>query len=922
VRPDKHAGPPVARYLRPEEAVVPFRHRPELDELFRWCVADSHAAVRLVTGDGGTGKTRLALRLGEELAANGWQSLWVPRDAERDAVQAVHTIGQPCVLVVDYAETRGELAGLLDDLAADHDGPDLRLLLLARSAGEWWAQLLANAEEQTAALLESSAPLVLGPMRATGGPQEIFDEAVAAFARRMGIGRLDVKLALSDLNPVVLVVHAAALLTVVDYVTGARQRDRAISGRDVLEALLRHEARYWARSAAGRGLDLDVSVLRLAVAVGCLIGADSETAAAALLRRVPDLDSAERLGQVARWLRDLYPARQERGPQEWEWLGPLRPDRLAEQLITSELTSRPELVAPLFTGLSHARSTRALTVMARAALMDDRAISLLGIALTAHLDHLALPAILVAVETNPIIGELLSQALTSQSVSRETLSQVADASPYPSLALAAPAAVVYQRLADDSSDYSERARWLVDLGNRLAELGRREEALAASEEAAGLYRQLAQARPDAFLPYLATALSNQSTSFADVGRREEALAASEEATGLYRQLAQARPDAFLPDLAMSLNNRSGFLSSLGRREEALAASEEAATIRRQLAQARPDTFLPDLAMSLNNQSTSLHMLGRREEALAAIEEAATIHRQLAQARPDTFLPNLAMSLNNLSLRLADLERREEALAAIEEAVTIRRQLVQARPDAFLPYLAGALNNQSIRVGDLGRREEALAAIEEAVTIHRQLAQARPDAFLPDLAGALNNLSIRLGDLGRLEALTTSEEAVTVWRQLAQARPDAFLPDLARSLNNRSWCLDKLGRREEALAAIEEAVTIRRQLAQARPDAFLPYLAGALNNQSSCLADLGRREEALAAIEEAAGLYRQLARARPAVFLPDLVTALNNLAETLSGLNRDADASMIRREANAAIGMLAQRPVERASNEANVQPPDL
>jgi len=34
-------------------------------------------------------------------------------------------MGQPCVLVVDYAETRGELVGLLDDVAADQDGPDL-----------------------------------------------------------------------------------------------------------------------------------------------------------------------------------------------------------------------------------------------------------------------------------------------------------------------------------------------------------------------------------------------------------------------------------------------------------------------------------------------------------------------------------------------------------------------------------------------------------------------------------------------------------------------------------------------------------------------------------------------------------------------------------------------------------------------------
>jgi hypothetical protein len=189
VRPGEHAGLPVARYLRPEEAVVPFRDRPELDELLHWCVTGGHAAVRLVTGDGGAGKTRLALRLGEELAANGWQPLWIRRGLERNGVAAVRTMGQPCVLVVDYAETCSELVGLLDDVAADQDGPDLRVVLLARSAGEWWQQLLANAEEQAAALLEAYVPITLGPVRAAGGPQEVFGEAVTAFARKMGTGR-------------------------------------------------------------------------------------------------------------------------------------------------------------------------------------------------------------------------------------------------------------------------------------------------------------------------------------------------------------------------------------------------------------------------------------------------------------------------------------------------------------------------------------------------------------------------------------------------------------------------------------------------------------------------------------------------------------------------------------------------------------
>ena len=138
------AGLAVARYLRPEEEVVPFRPRPELDELLGWCTSGGHTRIRLVTGNGGAGKTRLALRLCEELPAKRWQQVWVKRGSEREAVADMREMRRPCVLVVDYAETRGDLAALLDDVAADEDGPELRVVLLARSTGEWWQRLLAE----------------------------------------------------------------------------------------------------------------------------------------------------------------------------------------------------------------------------------------------------------------------------------------------------------------------------------------------------------------------------------------------------------------------------------------------------------------------------------------------------------------------------------------------------------------------------------------------------------------------------------------------------------------------------------------------------------------------------------------------------------------------------------------------------------
>ena len=93
-------------------------------------------------------------------------------------------------------------------------------------------------------------------------------------------------------------------------------------------------------------------------------------------------------------------------------------------------------------------------------------------------------------------------------------------------------------------------------------------------------------------------LNNLSVRLGDLGRREDALAAIEEATGLYRELAAARPDAFVPDLAMSLNNLSIRLGDLGRREDALAASQEATGLYRKLAAKLPDVYRQDLDQSL------------------------------------------------------------------------------------------------------------------------------------------------------------------------------------------------------------------------------------------------------------------------------------------------------------------------------------
>ena len=729
----------AAKYLRPEDQVVKFWPRPELAVLRSWSVSTRHTDIQLITGEGGAGKTRLALQFGQEAAQKyGWQFYWVSAGEEAKAAAAVRESQIPVLLILDYAETRTDLGEFLTGVIEDGPGANVRVLLLARSAGEWWQQLITGTGAVLSETLAAVQPIPLGPLTGPSGQHEVFKQAMEAFAAELNTDCPSTALPLSiDPRAPALVVHAAALLAVLDHQSGQKISQDA-SGSDVIAGLLRHEARYWGQSQASYGLALGPVTSRRTVAAGTLIGADDEASAARLLEAIEELADPAIRGRAARWLHDLYPPEPESSAAR-EWIAPLRPDLVAENLVVTVLSDQPHLALALTGDLTERRAGRALTLLARAALSDPAASSLLNRALTAHFSRLAIPALAVAVETNPQIGEQLADILGSGQWPLSFLKQLALELPDTSIALARLATAIFQHLTDAAiGDNEERGPNLISLSNHLGQLGRREDALAAINEAVTTYRQLAAARPDAFLPDLAMALNNQSVRLSDLGRREDALAAINEAVTIRRQLAAARPDAFLPDLAGALNNQSNRLSDLGRREDALAAINEAVTIRRQLAAARPDAFLPDLAMALNNQSNRLSDLGRREDALAAINEALTIRRQLAAARPDAFLPDLAMALNNQSVFLSALDRREDALAAINEAVTIRRQLADARPDAFLPDLAMSLNNQSASLSDLGRREDALAAINEAVTIRRQLADARPDAFLPDLAGSLNN----------------------------------------------------------------------------------------------------------------------------------------------------------------------------------------
>jgi hypothetical protein len=72
-----------------------------------------------------------------------------------------------------------------------------------------------------------------------------------------------------------------------------------------------------------------------------------------------------------------------------------------------------------------------------------------------------------------------------------------------------------------------------------------------------------------------------------LGRWQDTVAPSEEAAAIRRELARASPGADLPGVALSLSHLGALLPKLGRHQDAVAPTKEALAIRCKLAQSSP-----------------------------------------------------------------------------------------------------------------------------------------------------------------------------------------------------------------------------------------------------------------------------------------------------------------------------------------------
>ncbi|MFD5633682.1 tetratricopeptide repeat protein [Streptomyces sp. NPDC127077] len=833
---DRDLDSPAALLRADTEAVAFHGRDKELADLHAWCTTGpAKAAIRVITGPGGQGKTRLARRLTDTLSREDWVTAHLRSDlADHDTPPDLTplTTALPLLLVVDYAETRPRLLRrLVTHLHTTRHR--VRLLLLARCDGEWRTDTL-SATPPVRRLLAAAPVIPLGPLRAADRPDQGRNKDFRNAARDLAcllprVPNHDWTALAGLIRPADDLSHPryanALTLQMTALVTLLQHGPRPVTadpGASAEEILLEHEGRFWKDSADADAfeLGLDTATLKAAVAVAALCGADTADAATRVLAALPEVP-AYKTKRTAAWLAHLYPADPDR------YWGTLQPDRIAEYHATRTLAQGRVDLPALLAGAAPDQQAQTVTVLARAAIAHHSA------------DR--------PNDTNHVL-RALGEALDAVPLSYQAARIASAALPYPSgivtpLAVRLAAAVAHT--ARQGADELDLAFALFILGARLFEAERLAEAMTVTEQAVDLYRRLAASDPTAHEPDLARSLFVLGTRLFNAGRLPEALTVTGQTVDLYRRLAAANPTAHEPDLAGSLLDLGARLSESGRLTEAVTATEQAVDLYRRLAAADPAAYEPDLASALFTLGTRLSESGRLTEELIVTKQAVGLYRWLAAADPAAHEPDLAFALFTLGIRLFDAGRVTEAVTATEQAVDLYRRLAATDPATHEPNLGRQLRALGTQLFNAGQLTEAMTVTEQAVDLYRRLAAANPATHEPNLATSLLDLSTRLFDAGRLpEAMTVTEQAVDLYRRLAATDPATHEPNLATSLTAWAMLLALGGDLSEALSATGDAVECYQAHIAAMPS-LLPLLHSALELQADLLEWLERPQDAAA-----------------------------------------------------------------------------
>ena len=503
---------------------------------------DPDLAVAVVTGAGGSGKTRLAAQLCHDLSSIGWCTGFLPTttDITVEELSTLAELTTELLVVVDYAEEtrRGQLATLFRALR-DRRSPT-RIVLTARGTDVWWDEFREELEQDGIDLSKTLIISHLGRNQLQKNPllfDGIFRRAVQGFAEQVSQPPLRQDMVVPEnLGATALDVVLMAWLVVCDESAGAAKKLPTRNG--LYDRVLTTEFAQWRKAPALAEIS-GTHMRQAAATLSLLAPSQDEDEVDEVLSRLPEWASEHlRRSRFAELLVHTLLRVDGEGAVN------LRPDPVAEHLILEVFSKRPDLLAwvlptdPLeVPGLEDPdademvvqralalgrQAQNACTVITRADFLDSKkAHRLAGRVLRAR-PHLWSSALDVTINQGGPFAPALEELIASGA--DLPLAEIEDAIPLGHGVLRGAALAATRRLAASAERSPEQqARWSNTLAIRLSEAGERDKALEAAREAADLYKALAGASPAAYTPNLAASLSTLANRLSEAGERDKAL---------------------------------------------------------------------------------------------------------------------------------------------------------------------------------------------------------------------------------------------------------------------------------------------------------------------------------------------------------------------------------------------------------------
>jgi hypothetical protein len=341
--------PPGALLRADIEGAVPFHgRRDEIVSIEAWAESAAPIGVRLYTGVGGIGKTRLFIEMCQRLRTRHWRAGFLDDQAAGAPAATWSTLvnhPDPLFLVIDYAETRrAELAAVLREAFKVGDDRRVRIVLMARGADDWWEQLKTE-REGVRELLSGPATqwFSLGPLALTPEDRaESYRLALRTFADRLKPEKSPSDDPPEDLGSKiferVLLLHMSALAAI----DGVQVK----GDQGILDYVLLRERGFWSERTEAKGLSQD-TVPGIAQAMAVLTlggGARTRKDAITVFEQLALLKDqpATRLNRISELLHETYPGA--------KWIEPLLPDLLGEHLVQVEYEKAPDALFDLVFG--------------------------------------------------------------------------------------------------------------------------------------------------------------------------------------------------------------------------------------------------------------------------------------------------------------------------------------------------------------------------------------------------------------------------------------------------------------------------------------------------------------------------------------------------------------------------------------------